>query len=227
MRKNEQPLQPTGNVPVVCADPNLGLHSGQVRERERAGYMNTPINPPTKSVGQIILSNVFTYFNIVFFILAAAIIFVGSWRNLTFMLIVIANTAIGIVQELRSKKTLDNLKILSAPKTTVIRNGEPFTIDTVRTVRDDIVVFQNGNQIFADAVVVEGSCKPPLLLELNTGISTSPSSSKSIIGMTPVLASDSLTAALRICQMELSSENLTSVFCGCTFTSTLSASTVR
>ena len=58
MRKNEQPLQPTGNVPVVCADPNLGLHSGQVRERERAGYMNTPINPPTKSVGQIILSNV-------------------------------------------------------------------------------------------------------------------------------------------------------------------------
>ena len=158
MRKNEQPLQPTGNVPVVCADPNLGLHSGQVRERERAGYMNTPINPPTKSVGQIILSNVFTYFNIVFFILAAAIIFVGSWRNLTFMLIVIANTAIGIVQELRSKKTLDNLKILSAPKTTVIRNGEPFTIDTVRTVRDDIVVFQNGNQIFADAVVVEGSC---------------------------------------------------------------------
>ena len=157
-KKQSKEIQPVIHMDVVCADPNEGLNSGQVRERERAGYMNTPINPPTKSIRQIVLSNVFTYFNIVFFILAAAIIFVGSWRNLTFMVIVIANTAIGIVQELRSKKALDNLKILSAPKTTVIRNGEPFTLDTDRTVRDDIVVFQNGNQIFADAVVVEGTC---------------------------------------------------------------------
>ncbi len=80
-----------------------------------------------------------------FFILAVALIAVGSWRNLTFLFIVFANTGIGIVQELRSKKTLDSLSILSAPKATVIRNGEPFTLDTARTVRDDIVVFQNGN----------------------------------------------------------------------------------
>ncbi len=117
------------------------------------------MNPPSKSAKQIVLSNIFTYFNLVFFILAAALIAVGSWRNLTFMFIVFANTGIGIVQELRSKKTLDNLSILSAPKATVIRNGEPFTLDTARTVRDDIVIFQNGNQIFADAEVVEGACQ--------------------------------------------------------------------
>lgn len=146
-------------LPVVCADPAAGLTSGQVRERERAGYCNTPINPPSKSAKQIVLSNIFTYFNLVFFILAAALIAVGSWRNLTFLFIVFANTGIGIVQELRSKKTLDSLSILSAPKATVIRNGEPFTLDTARTVRDDIVIFQNGNQIFADAEVVEGSCQ--------------------------------------------------------------------
>lgn len=155
-KPEEEPRQVL--IDVICADPAEGLTSGQVRERERAGYLNTPVNPPSKSVKQIILSNVFTYFNLVFFILAAAIIFVGSWRDLTFMVIVIANTVIGIVQELRSKKTLDNLTILTAPKTTVIRNGEPFTLDTSRTVRDDIVVFSNGNQIFADAEVVEGSC---------------------------------------------------------------------
>ena len=146
-------------LPVVCADPAAGLTSGQVRERERAGYCNTPVNPPSKSAKQIVLSNIFTYFNLVFFILAAALIAVGSWRNLTFLFIVFANTGIGIVQELRSKKTLDSLSILSAPKATVIRNGEPFTLDTARTVRDDIVIFQNGNQIFADAEVVEGSCQ--------------------------------------------------------------------
>ena len=103
-KKQSKEIQPVIHMDVVCADPTEGLNSGQVRERERAGYMNTPINPPTKSIRQIVLSNVFTYFNIVFFILAAAIIFVGSWRNLTFMVIVIANTAIGIVQELRSKR---------------------------------------------------------------------------------------------------------------------------
>ena len=95
---------------------------------------------------------------LVFFILAAAIIAVGSWRNLTFMIIVLANTGIGIVQELRSKKKLDNLTILTAPKATLIRDGEQITIDTTRAVRDDIAVFSGGNQIYADAEVVAGSC---------------------------------------------------------------------
>lgn len=150
----------TYHAPPACTpDPNLGLDAGQVNERVRGGCANTPVNPPSKSVGQIVCSNVLTYFNLIFFILAAFIIAVGSWRNLTFMGIVLANIAIGIIQELRSKKMLDKLNIISAPKATVIREGRQLTIDTAETVRDDIVVFSTGNQIYADAVVVSGSCQ--------------------------------------------------------------------
>ena len=105
------------------------------------------------------LGNIFTYFNIVFFILAAFIIAVRSWNNLMFMGVVVLNTAIGIVQELRSKKTLDNLTLLNTPKGTVVRNGQRFVIDTAELVRDDIVFFTTGNQIYADAEVVSGSCQ--------------------------------------------------------------------
>ena len=145
--------------PVYEADPLSGLTAQQVQERIRSGCSNTPINPPSKTVAQIISSNIFTYFNLIFFILAAFIIAVGSWRNLTFMGIVLANIAIGIIQELRSKKILDQLNIISAPKATVIRAGRESTIDTTETVRDDIVVFSTGNQIYADAVMVSGTCQ--------------------------------------------------------------------
>ena len=145
--------------PVVSPDPTQGLDSKQVLERMHAGCVNTPVNPPSKTVGQIICSNIFTYFNLVFFILAAFIIAVGSWRNLTFMGIVLANIAIGIVQELRSKKILDRLNIVSAPKATVIRDGQRLTVNTDETVRDEIVIFATGNQIYADAVVVSGACQ--------------------------------------------------------------------
>ena len=128
-------------------------------ERISLGYANTAIEPPTKTVKQIILSNTLTYFNLVFFLLAAAIIAVGSWYNLTFLPVVFANAAVGIIQELRSKRTLDKLNILNAPKGVVIRDGEIKTIPVESMVRDDIVVFANGNQIFADAVVVDGECQ--------------------------------------------------------------------
>ena len=160
MKQKEMLDRPVYPVPAVLeTDPGWGLDARQVEERTLAGCANTPVEPPTKTVGQIIRSNVFTYFNLIFLILAAAVIFVGSWKNLTFLVIVFANIGIGIVQELRSKRTLDRLNILSAPKAAVLREGQLQTVDTAQTVRDDIVVFGTGNQIYADAVVVEGSCQ--------------------------------------------------------------------
>ncbi len=144
---------------VFAADPRKGLTAQQVMERVRGGCTNEAVDPPDKTVGQIIISNVFTYFNLVFFILAAALVLVGSWRNLTFLVIVFANIGIGIFQELRAKKTLSKLTILSAPKATVIRDGIELSIDASKTVRDDIVIFKSGNQIYADAVVAQGSCQ--------------------------------------------------------------------
>ena len=143
----------------IYADPATGLTQRQVEERVAKGYVNSPVEPPTKTVGQIILGNLLTYFNLIFFLLAACIIAVGEWQNLMFMPVVLCNIVIGTVQELRSKKMLDKLSVLSAPKGVVIRDGAKHTIKTENTVRDDIAVFTTGNQIYADAVVVAGTCK--------------------------------------------------------------------
>lgn len=159
VKKENDDKETRRTITELCASPDIGLTSSQVSERVENGYGNTAIEPPSKTVGQIIRSNLLTYFNIVFFILAACIIAVGSWNNLTFMPVVFANICIGIIQELRSKKTLDKLSILSSPKGTVVRDGIQKTIDVEDTVRDDIVVFTQGNQIFADAIVVFGECQ--------------------------------------------------------------------
>ncbi|MFR6425887.1 MAG: hypothetical protein ACLUNO_10305 [Oscillospiraceae bacterium] len=89
------------DIPVVHPAPEQGLTSAQVRERTDAGWTNAPVDPPGKTVKQIVLSNIFTYFNMLFFLLALCVIAVQQWLNLTFMGVIIVNTAIGIVQELR------------------------------------------------------------------------------------------------------------------------------
>ena len=146
------------DVPIVHPDPQQGLTSAQVRERTDAGWTNAPVDPPGKTVKQIVLSNIFTYFNMLFFLLALCVIAVQQWLNLTFMGVIIVNTAIGIIQEIRSKKTLDKLNILASPKAVAVRDGRRVTVDTAQLVRDDIVVFAAGNQIYADAVVAADSC---------------------------------------------------------------------
>ena len=152
----EEPLR--RHVPELTPEPELGLSSAQAQERADAGWANLPIDPPGKTVGQIVRSNVFTYFNLLFFFLAACVLAVGSWQNVMFMGVVLANIAIGIVQELRSKRTLDKLTLLTAPQGAVIRDGRRRKIPTSEMVRDDIVEFSAGDQIFADAVVVAGEC---------------------------------------------------------------------
>lgn len=146
------------NVPVLEADADTGLSTRQAEERVRAGWDNRPIEPPGKTVGQIIRSNVLTYFNMLFFLLAACVIAVGQWQEAMFLGVVFANIVIGIVQELRSKATLDKLTLLTEPKGTVVRDGRERQMETKLLVRDDIVVFSAGNQIYADAVVVAGEC---------------------------------------------------------------------
>ena len=112
-RKTEEPMRRP--VPVLETNPETGLSSAQAQERVDAGWANLPIDPPGKTVGQIIKSNVFTYFNMLFFLLAAFVLVFGTWQNAMFLGVVFANIAIGIVQELRSKRTLDKLTLLTAP----------------------------------------------------------------------------------------------------------------
>ena len=145
-------------IPELLASAETGLTTTQAEERLVNGYGNISIEPPSKTVGQIVASNVFTYFNLVFFALAACVIAVGSWNDLTFMPVVFANALIGIVQELKAKKTLDKLNILNAPKGIVVRDGQTRPLAVEQAVRDDVVIFSTGSQVFADAIVVSGDC---------------------------------------------------------------------
>lgn len=133
-----------------------GLSSKEVEERRAQGLVNTPVKAPSKTVGEIIRSNVFTYFNFVFIFLAVALFLVKSYRDMTFLPIIFINSMIGIVQELRAKQVLDKLTMLNAPKARVVRDGKTREILAQDLVKDDMVIFKAGDQIPADAVVIDG-----------------------------------------------------------------------
>ncbi len=138
---------------------NYGLSTEQVNLHIQQGCTNAAVESPSKTVKEIIFTNVCTYFNLIFAIISVFLIMVGSFRDLSFLPIIIANTLIGIIQEIRSKRTLDKLSVLNAPKATVIRNGSERVIAVEDLVLDDIVLFSPGNQISADAVVMEGEVR--------------------------------------------------------------------
>lgn len=141
----------------IEASPDYGLTSEQVQQRFDEGADNHPPEPPSKSVGEIIADNVFTYFNFIFLIISMLLIFAGNYRDLTFLPIIVANTLIGIIQEWRAKKVLDKLSMMNAPETAVIRNGKEVFVPSSDVVLDDIAVFRAGDQISADAVILDGS----------------------------------------------------------------------
>ena len=146
----------TSIIKRIRADIDTGLTSEQVAQRKAEGMDNKPVESPSKTAKEIVKDNVFTYFNMLFAVLSILLIAVGSYRDLTFMPIIIANTLIGIIQELRSKAVLDKLTMLNAPVTKVIRDGERVTVPSKELVLDDIAVFSAGDQISADAVVLGG-----------------------------------------------------------------------
>ena len=133
-----------------------GLTAQQAQDRYIRGYGNTQIDNAQKSTKDILRENLFTYFNLIFTVLAVLLIIAGSYRSLTFLPVVIANTLIGIFQELKAKKVLDNLSVLNAPTCQVIRDGEEITVPIQNLVIDDVIVLRSGNQIPADAVVISG-----------------------------------------------------------------------
>lgn len=156
--KKRNEVQSTGRMPTAKydPDPNTGLTSKQVQEHTLHGWVNLPVDPPSKTVEEIIRSNVFTYFNLIFLVLAILLIVVGSFRNLTFLPVIIANTLVGIIQEIRSKRVLDKLSVLNEPKATVIRDGKEEIVSADSLVIEDIVRFSAENQICADATVMLG-----------------------------------------------------------------------
>lgn len=147
----------SGNNLDTRGVPIMGLTSEEVRERIDNGQTNHTDISTRKTVGQIVKSNLLTYFNLIFLILTVLLCIVGSFRNLTFLPVIIGNTVIGIFQELRAKKTLDKMSMLNAPHSIVVRDGEQQQIQSEELVKDDIIILSAGNQICADATVLSGS----------------------------------------------------------------------
>ena len=134
-----------------------GLTDEQVNERIEQGKVNADENPNTRTYKQIVRENTLTFFNFLNLVLLILVLMVGSYKNAFFVGIIIINTLIGIAQEIRAKQTIDKLAILTAKKSIVIREGKKWTVPTEDLVLDDLVCLKTGDQVPADAKVLEGS----------------------------------------------------------------------
>ena len=134
-----------------------GLTNEEVKKHIKEGNYNKSINSVSKTTKEIIIDNVFTFFNLLNLILAILIILVKSYKNALFMGIIISNTVIGIVQEIRAKNTIDKLSLVSASKSKVIREYKEIEINTDEIVLDDIIKYSTGEEISVDSIVLEGS----------------------------------------------------------------------
>ena len=136
-----------------------GLSSSEVKLRIKDGKVNYDTTAPSKSVKQILAENTFTLFNFINLILGVAIVLVGSYKNLLFLGVVVCNTLISTIQEIRAKKTVDKLSVISSSKARVIRDGNKKEIHINNIVLDDLVIYELGNQVVVDSKVVEGFCE--------------------------------------------------------------------
>ena len=134
-----------------------GLTNEQVQERIAEGKVNVNENPNTRTYKQIILENTLTFFNFLNLVLLVLVLFVRSYKNSMFMGIILINTVIGIIQEIRAKKTIDKLAILTESKTVVLREGKKWSISTEKLVLDDLIFLKTGDQVPADVKVLEGT----------------------------------------------------------------------
>ena len=158
-RPGEAPSQRRRPAERYQPDPAAGLTPDQVAARKRQGLDNGDTGIKTKTEGQIIRENVFTFFNLLNFALALAVILVGSPRSALFMGVIFSNILIGSFQGIRAKRTIDKLSLISAPKANVLRGGQRQSIPVEEVVLDDILLLASGNQICADAVVADGECE--------------------------------------------------------------------
>ncbi|HHW69622.1 MAG TPA: HAD-IC family P-type ATPase [Tenericutes bacterium] len=147
------------DIKYSCTNIITGLNNEEVKSRNDEGFVNHDVEIKTKSVKKIIFDNSFTLFNGLNFALACAIFLTGSYKNLLFFGVVICNTAISTIQEIRSKKIVDKLSILTERKIKCLRNGKIVQLKTNEIVKDDVLIFQIGDQVVVDSVIREGKCE--------------------------------------------------------------------
>ena len=144
-----------------------GLTSEEVKKRSAEGKVNrVPGRKTGRTVLEIILTNVFTFFNLLNIFFFVLILMVGAYKNGLFIFTIVFNTLIGIIQELRTKRELDKVRLLTQPTSSVIRDGNPLRVPNEEIVLDDVLELKTGDEVPADAVLLSG------LLELNESMLT-------------------------------------------------------
>ena len=184
-RKGKDPIQQVEEVvvdeTVERFNPSFetGLSGEQVKSRTDANLTNDAKLPTTKTYRSIFIKNIFTFFNMLWVVIAAALMAVGSYKDLLFIFVIVANTTIAIVQEIRAKIAVEKLSIMTAPLVKTVRDGKTLNIPSDKLVLDDIIVLQSGNQIPSDCIVVEGK------VDVNESLLTGESNSiEKLVGAT-------------------------------------------
>lgn len=172
-----------------------GLTNEQVQERIAEGKVNVNENPNTRTYKQIILENTLTFFNFLNIALLVLVLFVRSYKNSMFMGIILINTVIGIIQEIRAKKTIDKLAILTESKTVVLREGKKWSISTEKLVLDDLIFLKTGDQVPADVKVLEG------IVEVNESLLTGESDNLSKSQGDELFSGSFVTSGEACCQV--------------------------
>lgn len=172
-----------------------GLTDEEVQQRVEQGAVNVTGETITRTTKQIVHANVFTFFNFINIVLFTLTLSVGSVKNMFFILVAAINTVVGIVQEMRSKKILDELSILTASKAIVIRNGEKQEIPIEEIVLDDLIVLKNGDQIPSDGIVIQGT------IEANESLLTGESDSIIKEAGADIFSGSFVTAGKALCKV--------------------------
>lgn len=179
----------------MCGEKMTGLTNDQVTKRIEEGQVNANENPNTRTYKEIIRENTLTFFNFLNVVLLVIVLLVGSYKNSMFVVIIIINTVIGILQEIRAKKTLDKLAILAESKITVLRDNELKVISTEELVLDDYIMLKTGDQVPADARVLEGQ------IEVNESLLTGESDNLSKAAGDELFSGSFVTAGEACCQV--------------------------
>ena len=140
----------------ILHNADFGLNTEEVQQRIKAGKSNKIKTKTSKSYAKILIGNLCTWFNLICFIITGILIAVNSFENLTFLLIFLANLFIGLIQEIRAKRMVDNISVIINTKVKVLRNGKKMKADIDKVVQDDIVFFATGDQICCDCKLIEG-----------------------------------------------------------------------
>lgn len=141
---------------IATVDEINGLSSTAVSEKIKQGLTNNIFVKTSKTYAQIFFKNIFTWFNLICFLVAGVLVAVGSYENVFFIVVFLANLFIGLTQEIRAKRKVDKISVLNTSSVTVIRDGQQSIIDLYEVVKDDIVILQSGNQICADCILLSG-----------------------------------------------------------------------